>query len=142
MFKKVTLSVKAVDVKEAVELKEKVKQDVFIADVTATAKVTLREEHVGSLIQGSSNLLEQFVMHVYQSKKYVFVKRGRFRVSYIETLAHCVETSIDEEVTLHNVTVIGVPELDSYKTCMKCKVRVEPSLPTWGSCSKLGCKML
>ena len=68
-------------------------------------------------------LLKQFVVRVYQPKK--CLSRGEdsecHTVADIGTVAHCVETNIDEEVTLHNVTVVGVPELDLYKTCMKCK---------------------
>ena len=41
-----------------------------------------------------------------------------------------------------NVEIIGVPQLDSYRACLKCKARVEPLTPPLGKCSKLGCGMM
>ena len=42
----------------------------------------------------------------------------------------------DEEIVLENPIVIAVPQLDSYKSCLVCKARVEPSTPPLGECSK------
>ena len=42
----------------------------------------------------------------------------------------------DEEIMLANPLVIAVPHLHSYKSCLVCKARVEPSTPPLGECSK------
>ena len=71
LFTKVTVTVKAIEVNDAVQLSEKVKQDIVIADRSATSRVTLWEEHVGALKQGKSYILKNFVVRVYQSTKYL-----------------------------------------------------------------------
>ena len=37
---------------------------------------------------------------------------------------------------MFNVQITGEPQLDSYKACLACKARVEPSSPPLGRCSK------
>ena len=71
LFTKVTVTVKAIEVNDAVQLSEKMKQDIAIADRSATSKVTLWEEHVGALEQGKNYILKKFVVRVYQSTKYL-----------------------------------------------------------------------
>ena len=41
-----------------------------------------------------------------------------------------------------NVEIIGVPQLDSYKVCLKYKAQVELLTPPLGKCSNLGCAMM
>ena len=48
----------------------------------------------------------------------------------------------EEEVTLHNVVIIGVPHFDTHKAYLQCKARVEPLTPPLGQCSKPECKMI
>ena len=43
---------------------------------------------------------------------------------------------------IFDVEIIGVPQLDCYKACLKCKARVEPLTTHLGKCSKLGCAMI
>lgn len=38
-----------------------------------------------------------------------------------------------------NAQIIGVPQLDTYKSCIRCKARVEPMTPPLGRCSKENC---
>lgn len=52
---------------------------------------------------------------------------------------------VSEDITsteIFNVEIIGVPQLDCYKACLKCKARVEPLTAHLGKCSKLGCAMM
>ena len=48
-----------------------------------------------------------------------------------------VETS-----TVKHPTIVGVPELETYKACLKCKARVESRSPGIGSCSNSSCRMM
>ena len=43
---------------------------------------------------------------------------------------------------INNVAIVGVPFLDSYKSCLQCNARVEPETPPLGKCSKPECMML
>ena len=47
-----------------------------------------------------------------------------------------------QQLFLLNAQIIGVPSLDSYKACIRCKARVEPQSPPLGRCSKTVCAML
>lgn len=49
----------------------KVKQEVYIADSTSTARATLWEEHVGILHEETSNRLENFVVRQWGDTKYL-----------------------------------------------------------------------
>ena len=53
---------KIITVNNTVQLPEKVKQDIIVADKTATAKVTLWEDNVGAFDEGSSYILKNFVV--------------------------------------------------------------------------------
>ena len=62
---------------------------------------------------------------------------------YIENIGLVADH--EEEEPAEKITdtyIIGVPKLDSYKCCLRCKARVEPSETTLGRCSKPDCGML
>ena len=133
---------KVIRVNNPVQLVEKVKQDITVADQTATARVTLREDHVGAFDEGRSYILKNFVIRVYQSTKYLGMGGDATEIIPVEDIgvvAATSDTDDEEEVTLHNVMIVGVPHLDKHKACLQCKARVEPPL---GRCSKPECKML
>ena len=57
-------------------------------------------------------------------------------IDEIGDVARLVVDEGDEEIVLANPLVIAVPQLDSCKSCLVCKARVEPSIPPLGECSK------
>ena len=65
------VTVKVIKVNDTVQLPEKIKQDIIVADQTATARVTLRKDNVGAFNEGRSYILKNFVVRVYQSTKYL-----------------------------------------------------------------------
>ena len=48
----------------------------------------------------------------------------------------------DGHTTIQNCRVVGVCELDKYKSCLRCKARVEPSPDGLGKWSKADCRIL
>ena len=122
----------------------KKKQDVLIADGSATAKVTLWEEHIGKLSENSSYKLQNFVVREWDATKYLSMTRDS-TISSIPDIGKVKEADEIEE-TLHqlqNAQIIGVSHFDKYKTCLRCKARVVPSSTEGvGMCSKLECIML
>ena len=145
LFQKVIVTVKVIKVNDFVQLSEKVKQDIIVADQTATARVTLWEDHVGAVDEGRSYTLKNFVVRMYQSAKYLSMGGDATEIVPIEDIgvvATASDNDGEEEITLHNVTIIGVPRLDTHKACLQCKARVEPLTPPLGRCSKPDCKML
>ena len=136
---------KAIKVNDTVQLSEKMKQDIIVADQTATARVTLWEDNVGAFTEGRSYILKNFVVRVYQSTKYLSMGGDATEIVPIEDIgmvAAASDINEEEEVTLHNVVIIGVPHLDTQKACLQCKARVKPITPPLGRCSKPECKMI
>ena len=119
------------------------KQDVVVADESATSRFTLWEEQVGALEQGRSYMLKNFVVRVYQSTKYLAMGDAAEIVMTddIGVVAVTSDTQ-NEELTLYNAVLIGVSHLDAHRACLQCKVRVESLTPQFGHCSKPECKML
>ena len=128
LFTKVTVTVKAIEVNDAVQLSEKVKQDIVIADRSATSRVALWEEHVGALEQGKSYILKNFVVRVgvYQSTKYLGMGGDATEIVLTDDIGEVHVASniqIEEVVTLKNVVIVGVPHLDTHKACLQGKGR-------------------
>ena len=71
LIQKVIVTVKTIKVNDTVQLSEKMKQDIIVADQTATARVTLWEDNVGAFNEGRSYILKNFVVRVYQSTSYL-----------------------------------------------------------------------
>ena len=135
-FQKVDVSVKVMEVKEVVHLVEKKKQDVQVSDHSGTTKLTLWEEHVEEMELGRSYYLQNYVVRVYQSTKYL--SRGESsKLVAIQDIGGVVCGGHDDEeeiMIMKEVSVIGVPEMENFKACLKCKARVEPQkLPLYTS---------
>ena len=145
-FQKIIVDVKVLDAPIPSTVSSgKSKQDVVIADNTATSKVVLWEDHIGSLLENCSYTLKNFVVREYGTK-YLSMPREGSEIISIEDIGE-VEDFIDtleeqqQRRTLHDAQIIAVPYLDSYKGCIHCKARVEPISPLLGRCSKDGCLM-
>ena len=48
----------------------------------------------------------------------------------------------DQETTITDAQIVGVPLLDSNKACLLCKARVEQLTPPKGKCTKAGSEVL
>ena len=88
--------------------------------------------------------LKNFVTREYASQKYLSMPRAGAVITPIDNIGDVVQP-VSEDITsteIFNVEIIGVPQLDCYKACLKCKARVEPLTAHLGKCSKLGCAMM
>ena len=66
-----------------------------------------------------------------------------FEIYQIDDIENTIQPQPSDEITtLHNVQVIGVQQLDSYKCCLQCKARVESMTPPLGKCTKDDCLMM
>ena len=48
----------------------------------------------------------------------------------------------EEYTTIHHVQIIGISHLDTYKSCIQCKARVEPQTPPLAKCTNEDCLMI
>ena len=146
LFQKVTVSIKVYEVKDPITISDKSMQDVFIADKSSTARVALWEDNVGSMEQGRSYTLKNFVVRVFQSIKYLTMGGEGAELIPIKDIGTVALQSkaqdLDCEAVLHNVTIVGVLHLDTARVCLNCKGRVEPQTPPLGKCSRPDCQMM
>ena len=85
----VIVMVKVIKVYDTLQLPEKVKQDIIVDDETGTARVTQWEDSVGAFEEG---ILENFVVRVYQSTKYLRMGGDATKIVLVATA-----TDIDDE---------------------------------------------
>ena len=62
--------------------------------------------------------------------------------STIDDVEDVKTAAADDEIVLHEAQIVAVSQLDSFKACLHCKARVEPSSDDYGRCSKPDCRML
>ena len=82
-----------------------------------------------------SYLLKNFVIREYMSVKYLGMGKDAGEIEEIADIGEGDTKSdmLKEEVLqVWKNAVIAVPQLDVYKACLVCKVRVEPSIPSFG----------
>ena len=149
-FQRVSVTVKVIDCKSPCYVAgEKLKQDITIADETANAKLTVWEDYVEKLELSKSYSLRSFTVREYASNKYLSMPKEGFEVEAIDDIGAVDDDipSVSENLMmLKSAQIIGVPQLDSYKSCLTCKARVEPDSPhdqgspQLGRCTK--CEML
>ena len=94
--------------------------------------------------KGRGMLLNFFVLHEYGTKFLSMAKEG-YEIISIEDIG---ETAINDELLqddkeeLKNAEIVGIASLEQYKSCLRCKARVEPASRGLGRCSKEECLML
>ena len=140
-FNNVTVDVQIIAVRLPTNVGNgKVKQDIIIADSTTTSKLTLWEEQVDSFIANRSYTLQNFIVREFNSVKYLQKSHDSDVIPIpdlpnVIAVTHDSDTEADNEI--HNAQVIGVSQLDSYKSCIRCKACVEPLTSPLGRCSRI-----
>ena len=138
VFDRATVNIKAVEMKEEMNVKGKVKQDVIVADGSGTARVSVWEGHVNEMKVNCSYCLKNFMIREFQGTKYLTMAKEGSEITAIDDIGCVKEQKSEEELlVINNVAIVGVPFLDSYKSCLQCNARVEPETPPLGKCSML-----
>ena len=138
LFQKVTVNVKVTNTKDATHIAGKLKQDVSVADDSGTARVSVWELNVNTLVTHGSYRLENFMVREFQGTKYLTMAKEGSDIITIDDIGAVAEKpdKEDELWVIKNVTVAGVPYFDTYKSGLQCKARVEPNSERLGKCSK------
>ena len=105
-----------------------------VADQSSSVTVTLWEDSVNSLKQYKSYRLNNFVVREYASVKYLSIARSDCTIEDIADIGEVKDTQDPKEdlTKINHVRIVGVPQLDKYKACLRCKGRVEPCSPPLG----------
>lgn len=129
MYDRVSVRVKVNKVTEPTEVPTgKKKQDVIV-DSSGSCKCVLWEEKIESLNEGDSYLLKNFVVQEYGTKYSSMAKEG-CEIVAVKDIGETVdddEVLQDENEVLTNAEIVGVASLEQYKSCLRCKGRVEPT---------------
>ena len=124
-YAKVTIKAKVIKANEPQKVGTgKIKQDVTIADSTATAMVTLWESDVHMLIQNKCYQMNKLIVRSFLGKYYLSVPSTGATIEEIDDLVDIVsdpEPSSDDDDILTAVTVDGVQQLESVYSCINCK---------------------
>ena len=138
------MDVKVTDTKDATHIAGKLKQDVSVADDSGTARVSVWELNVNTLVTHGSYWLENFMVREFQGTKYLTMAKEGSDIITIDDIGAVAEKpdKEDELWVIKNVTVAGVPYFDTYKSCLQCKARVEPNSERLGKCSKPEYRMM
>lgn len=73
----------------------KKKQEVTIGDQTGTAWVTLWEQHIGLLKDGSSYNLKNFVIREYGTVKYLSMPKEGWKITPIDNIGEVEQSETD-----------------------------------------------
>ena len=108
------------------------KQDITIADQTASATITLWEKHVGSIDLDCTYQFNRLETCTYKDKIYLsFPSIVSFdKIEPISGLSTSEPaSSSDEEEELTSATISGIRELDTFYGCFNCGKAVTPTPP-------------
>ncbi len=143
-YEKTSANVKVIKAKEPTVVKSLGKrvQDIIVADATGTSRCTIWENDVGSLSEGKSYELKRFIIREFENKKYLSKgQEGSFKeIKDIGPTEIYMEPVT--EFTIEKAEIVAVQQLDKFRSCLRCKARVEPLRNNLGRCSKEDCQML
>ena len=115
----------------------KLKQDLIIADTTATATRTLWEGDVNMLLQNKSYQMNKLLVKSHLGKKHLSIASTGSTIEEIDDLQNVVTSpkqSSDDEEFYTAVNVVGVQQLEATCPCINCKKGIEASTEPLGVC--------
>lgn len=103
---------------------EKTKQEVYVADATAVANVTIWEDDINTFKPGASYQLNHFSVCSYRGKKHLSLPPTGVSYQEIEDIGEVMDKSDDldgDDTPIEDVQVIGVYQLERVYSCINCK---------------------
>ncbi len=138
VYDKVSIRAKVVRVDQPVKVSGNLtKQDLALADATGSIKLTLWQDKIGSIEQGTSYHFTNMVVRTYLHTKYLSMPKEGASIDKIEDIGSVADDDLPEtDTTIRSAEVIGVASLDNYNACLSCKGKVDGLDDTLGSCTK------
>ena len=139
IFDRVTVNVKILSCADPISVSGgKRKQDLKVADNSAACKVVLWEEHIGSLAENASCTLYNFVVREYAGVKFLSMAKDGSEIRPISDIGEVTQGDGEDDETMNNAVIVAVLQLDGYRSCLRCKARVEPTSPPLGQVLESG----
>ena len=123
IYNKVTVTAKVTTMHKAVQLTEKRKQDVTISDASGSAKLVLWEEDIDCVRAEKSYIMIKLIVRVYLGSK--FLSKGdstNIQQMLDIGIVGCTSStgnSAEETCRIQQPTIVSVPELETYRACLK-----------------------
>lgn len=138
----VSVTIKVIRVDNPTQVKPDLcKQDLYIADATGSARLTLWQESINCLELEQCYAINSLVVNTFNHKKYLTTPKSGFSHKLIEDIGDVQSTTEPEEPNneLHNVHVGGIQYIKKYRSCLSCEREVDEISSVIGRCTK--CKM-
>ena len=121
----------------------KIKQDITLADCTDNSRLTIWEDRMNTLDKDASYTLKNIVVRQFRDKNYLSFPRCGLSVMKIPDIRNVEEdghnSDAHESTTYRLIKARGIAVvlLDSYKSCISCRARVETTEPPLGHTSSV-----
>ncbi len=128
------------------EIGNKKKQEVLVADNSGAMAVTLWEERIDSLEKNNSYKLSKFLVREFNMMKSLSLSR-QGAIELVDDIGEVVKARDNDDLkavsSLFDATILAVEELVTFIVCPKCaNGRVDPLTPPNGRCSFLDCGVI
>lgn len=132
----VTVSAKVGKASEKIEVKSGLfKQDLGISDETATGRLTLWQQTIGSLTVGTSYSLQGLQVRSFNNKKYLSEPKSGFEFSVVKDIQAVPLDSDDQDEEVLNASITGA-WVTNNRMCQACKGNIECISDQFGTCEK------
>lgn len=148
-FQRVSVEVKVTRVEDPLEVTGgKKKQDVIVGDSSGSARVTVWEGEIGSMEEGGSYKMTGMMVREFRGEKFLSTSKQNSMIERIADIGDVEEETEDESThgtpssQISGGRIVGVLQLDHYRSCLKCTAKVlqDRDDPEIGSCLK--CQMM
>ena len=137
-YKRIKAQAKVIRVDPSIVIKHNLnKQDVYISDATATARLTLWQEQIDTIKLDKSYIFDNLLVKTYMGKKYITPSKGSFISTIIDDIGE-VATDISDNTPYTEIVsaqVGGVEKVSKRRTCLACNGEVIPTNAIIGRCT-------
>ena len=142
-YDKVSFKAKVFQINDPVTVSiGKQKQELTLADTNSTATLMLSESDVGKLEVSNSYYFNKVIVRSFHNNQFLLFPSCGAAIQPIADIGQVKQDlpSTDDE-TIYGVEVIAVPLMEKYRSCLKCKAKVNPRATDdkiLGTCTKCG----
>lgn len=142
LYSTVSVRAKVINVAEVSKLANGLcKQTITIADETAAAHLVLWEDDVNTVEECESYFFQGLGVRIYKHEKYLTKPKEGANIEIIEDIGEVANDDLAiQSTTLEGVEIVGVANLQAFKSCIACSAKVEEQDDKLAKCSK--CDMI
>lgn len=123
-YDRMTLEIKAIQVSGTITVPTgKTKQDVIVAEQTGSTTITLWEDDINSLTEGTCYKLNRIQVHTFLATKQLTFPSFGASIQQINALPNIdfQPPSVEEDTQLFNASIVVINRLETVTSCIHCK---------------------